>query len=172
MPIDRRLRVLLACIALAVPCLPAWPQLLDEDPDWKEVDVPPPPAFNAGQLLPIEMPPHLTLKFGVDPSTIAISSDGVVRYVVVASSPGGAVNAMYEGIRCATGEFRTYARFSPSGKWMPASNATWRAMDDNAVSKHTRAFAFQGVCEGRSRTGQTAQDIARKMRGQGREQIN
>ena len=34
----------------------------------------------------------------------------MVRYVVVATSDSGAVNAIYEGIRCDTGRFKVYAR--------------------------------------------------------------
>lgn len=172
MPIERRLTTWLGCLLLATVCSTAHAQIVDLDPDWKEIDVPPPPAFSLGKLLPIDMPVHLTLKFGVDPASIAISSDGVVRYVVVASSPSGAMNAMYEGIRCATGEFRTYARYTPSGKWIQASNSNWRQLTDSTVSKHTRAFAIQGVCEGHGHTGRSAQDIARKMRGEGQEKIN
>ena len=66
-------------------------QLSSLDPDWKEVDVPPPPAFNKDKLVPVDMPPHVTLKLGVDPATLSISNDGVVRYVMVATSSAGTI---------------------------------------------------------------------------------
>ena len=41
------------------------------DPDWKETDAPTAPAFSTSQLLPIEMPSYVSLKFGVDPAPVA-----------------------------------------------------------------------------------------------------
>ena len=35
------------------------------------------------------MPPYMSLKFGIDPGTITITPDGIVRYVVVASNRSG-----------------------------------------------------------------------------------
>jgi hypothetical protein len=99
---------------LAVPLvaltLPATAQLAAQDPDWKELDAPPPPAFELSRLLPFEVSAGSTLKFGIDPATLQLGSDGILRYVVVARSSTGTVNAMYEGLRCSTGEVRTYAR--------------------------------------------------------------
>lgn len=125
-------------------------QVVDADPEWKEVDVPPPPIISQEQLIPIEMPIFLSLKFGVDPATLTVTKDGVVRYVIVAKSDSGATSAMYEGIRCSTGEFRTYARQNSGGQWSNVRDAQWRPLNDNNTSRHARALAHQGVCEGRS----------------------
>ncbi len=103
---------LLACVACG-----AFAQLVEQDPDWKEAQVPPPPAIRTSGLLALDMGRSTALKFGVDPASLVISKDGVVRYVMVASSASGATNAMYEGIRCATGELKTYARATTTGKW-------------------------------------------------------
>jgi CNP1-like family len=165
MQVERWLQRASLMVALAVASTTAWPQLVDLDPDWREIEVPPPPAFDRDTLLAVEMPPHLTLKFGVDAATIKLAQDGVVRYVVVASSPSGAMNAMYEGIRCASGEFKTYARFSPSGKWNQTVDPQWRSMWDTQVSRHTRALAFQGVCDGRAVGGHSARDIVQRLKG-------
>ena len=147
-------------------------QLKDDDPDWKELQAPPPPSFSTDKLVPIDMPPHLTLKFGIDPATLAVMPDGIVRYVMVASSPTGAMNAMYEGIRCATAEFKTYARYTSSGTWNTIANPPWRKLDDNASSKHARALALQGLCEGRTVMGNSAQGILRALKGQNLEPTN
>ena len=127
-------------------------QVFVEDPDWKEVDVPAAPAFSKDRLIPVAMPPYVTLRFGVDPATLTITNDGVIRYVMVAQSGDskGAFSAMYEGIRCVSGEFKTYARFSASGQWAPVNNPQWRPLNDNNTSKHALALARQGACDGRS----------------------
>ena len=44
----------LAVLALGT-CSQVYSQIV-ENPDWKELDVPPPPSFNKDKLIPIEMP--------------------------------------------------------------------------------------------------------------------
>ena len=131
--------------------LPAQAQLVVEEPEWKESNVPSPPAFDIGKLLIFEVSPASSvssLVYGVDPATISITqSDGVVRYVMVATSASGASNIMYEGIRCSTGEFKTYARYSPDGRWNLVSNPDWRSMFGNLPSKHALRFAKAGACD-------------------------
>ncbi|MEO6322321.1 MAG: CNP1-like family protein [Polaromonas sp.] len=125
-----------------------WAQSVAEEPEWKESGVPPPPAFNVDKLVTFEVSLNSSLVFGVDPASISISrSDGVVRYVMVASNASGARNVMYEGIRCATGEFKTYGRYSPGGRWDMVNNAEWRTMFGNMPSKHALRFAQAGACD-------------------------
>lgn len=120
-----------------------------EDPaDWKEIETPPPPAFDVKKLITFEVSPNSQLVYGVDPATISISpKDGIVRYVMVASNASGASNVMYEGIRCTTGEFKTYARYSSDGKWTHVSKPEWRSLFDNMPSKHALRFARAGACD-------------------------
>ncbi len=142
---ERLAAALLVCVACG-----AMAQLADQDPDWKETPVPPPPAIRTSGLLPLDMGRVTALKFGVDPASLAISKDGVVRYVMVAASASGATNAMYEGIRCATGEFKTYARATTTGQWNNVQDPQWRSLYDNMPSKHALALAEQGVCNGKA----------------------
>jgi hypothetical protein len=120
-----------------------------EDPvDWKEIETPPPPAFDIKKLITLEVSPNSQLVYGIDPAAISISQkDGVVRYVMVASNASGASNVMYEGIRCSTGEFKTYARYSPDGKWTNVSKPEWRSLFENMPSKHALRFARAGACD-------------------------
>ena len=120
-----------------------------EDPaDWKEIETPPPPAFDVKKLITFEVSPNSQLVYGVDPASISISpKDGIVRYVMVASNGSGASNVMYEGIRCTTGEFKTYARYSPDGKCTNVSNPEWRSLFDYMPSKHALRFARAGACD-------------------------
>ena len=126
----------------------AWSQFAADEPEWKESDVPSPPAFDVGKLIGLDVSPNSALAFGVDPASISITrSDGVVRYVMAATSASGARNVMYEGIRCSTGEFKTYARYSADGKWTPVSDPQWRSMFGNMPSKHPLRLAQAGVCD-------------------------
>jgi hypothetical protein len=122
--------------------------LLEDPVDWKEIETPPPPAFDVKKLITFEVSPNSQLVYGVDPAAISISQkDGVVRYVVVASNASGARNVMYEGIRCTTGEFKTYARQSSDGKWTNVSNPEWRSLFENMPSKHALRLARAGACD-------------------------
>lgn len=134
------------------------------DPDWRESEAPPPPAFNPDRLVPVDMPPYVSLRFGVDPATLVITPDGIVRYVMVTKNDVGSVSAMYEGIRCASGEVKTYARYSSSGHWSAVKDPQWQGLNDNLPSRHAMALARQGVCQGRSTSGNSAADIVRALK--------
>ncbi len=117
------------------------------DAEWKESPAPPPPTLNVEGLVAIGMPGYMTLKFGIDPATIVVTGDGVVRYVVVARNPsGGAVNAFYEGVRCATEQMKSYAR-SSGGPWEMATDAQWKSFR-TMNSSYTKAIAQQALCQG------------------------
>ena len=139
-------------------------QLVDTDPDWKETEIPAPPAFKTDRLLPLEMPRHISLKVGIDPETLRVTADGIVRYVVVATSSSGSVYGSYEGIRCQTGEVKIYARHGANNKWSLVNDPQWRPLVDNQPSPHALAFARQGACEGRAATSRLASVIIGKLK--------
>jgi hypothetical protein len=149
---------LLACAAFV-----AQAQLAPLDPDWKEADAPPPAALKLDGLIPIDQPGS-SLRFGVAPGSVAVGSDGIVRYVVVARGTSGTVNAIYEGIRCKTGEFRVYARYNPSGTWVPNKDPLWHSIHDPQPSAHTLTIARTGACIGDG-TNRSAEQIVRDLRG-------
>lgn len=128
-------------------------QLLATDPDWKESDAPAPAAINLKDLLPFEVIKTSNLSWALDPTSVKIVGDGLVRYVAVARSTSGALNALYEVINCSNGEVKTYARIvskeaEASGKaWVVVADPKWISMYD-APSKHALALAKQGVCTG------------------------
>ncbi|MFC5498728.1 CNP1-like family protein [Caenimonas terrae] len=150
-------------LALAIVAGAAHAQLSDADPDWKEVEAPPPAPLRLDRLLPIDIP-ESTLRFGVDPASVALTPDGIVRYVVVATSNTGAVNAFYEGIRCSTGEVRLYARHSPDKGWVPVKDSLWRSLSEARPSRHSLVIARTGACNGNA-ANQSAAQIVRDLGG-------
>lgn len=139
-------------------------QLIQLDPDWKESDAPSPPAFSQAQLISLNMPSYVSLKFGIDPSTLSITADGIVRYVVVATNASGSMTAMFEGIRCSTGEVKTYARFNSTGKWDAIKAPQWVDLAGRQPSKHAMVLARQGLCDGASTTGSSVADIVNALK--------
>ncbi|MCJ0765056.1 CNP1-like family protein [Variovorax terrae] len=156
----------LAPALLALAAGGAFAQLAADNPDWRENDAPPPPAFELSRLVPFEVSASSSLAFGVDAGTIRIGGDGVVRYVVVArSKSGGATNTMYEGIRCATGEFKTYARYNEGSGWTPVSAPEWQSMYKAVRPRYALELARQGVCA-ENAPPPSVQHILRDLRNQ------
>lgn len=143
-----------AALALAAPCSMAQSGNGLDNPDWTEEQVTAPPAFSKDRLIPLDMAPHVSVAVGVDPQTIVVGGDGVVRYVIVMTNATGSTNAVYEGIRCITDEVKTYARLSASGQWSLLANPAWKALTESMPSQHAKAFARQGGCQSRSATSQ------------------
>ena len=146
MPRDKTLRGAAVLVALAACAAASQAQFVDPNPDWKEVEVAP-PALKTDKLVPIEIRRGTVMRWGVDPASISIAADGVVRYVVVAQGDAGAINALYEGLRCSTGEVKVYAR-SSGDQWVPARDAEWRPLHGNAAALHSLAIARDGACIG------------------------
>jgi len=100
------------------------------DVPWKEdrlIDLIPPESANLKQL-DIDHPP-VGFKVYIDTTSINLSeTDGVIRYWLVLKA-GKSRNAMYEGIKCNSDEYKTYAyenkwkkgkvNISKVAKWLP-----------------------------------------------------
>ncbi len=156
-------RVASLCAVALLSCAPVWAQFVTADPDWKEVEAAPPPAFELRRLVPFEVSISTTLQWGLDPDTVVIASDGTVRYVVVAQSSSGVVNAMYEVIRCSTAEWKTYARFNKSSGWSQASDPQWQNLAASSPSRYALRLAQQGICTGAAAT-QTVRDMVKYLK--------
>jgi len=87
---SRSLLVLAWCATAACAFAQSIPNLAA---DWKETEAPPPPPLRTTGLIPIDVAGS-SLRFGVDPASISVGADRVVRYVVVATSASGTVNGM------------------------------------------------------------------------------
>lgn len=141
--------------------MPPPPKTTVTDREWVETEVPPPPSFELNHVITIDMPPYLSLTYGVDPGTIAITSDGIVRYVVLASNRSrGALNAFYEGIRCSSEEMKTYARWT-GAKWEVVVKPEWKRFS-NMKSSYARQLAAQGLCRDHA-TRVSVDDIVREL---------
>jgi hypothetical protein len=135
--------------------------LLPTDPDWREADAPPPPPLRTDRLIPVEIPSS-TLKFGVDPASISVGQDGIVRYVVVARSSSGVINANYEAIHCQMANVKVYARHNPDSGWVVVRDPQWMPLHSTPNSRHSLIIARTGACVGHG-PNQPASKIARDL---------
>jgi len=139
-------------------------QVFIDPADWKESDVPPPPAYDMGKLLTFEVTRSSPLVYGVDPASVSISkTDGIVRYVVVATTAAGAKNVIYEGLRCSTGQVRIYARGNPDGSWTSVTNSEWKSVYDLSLPRHSLRFARVAACDSAAPVS-NVRELVRKLK--------
>lgn len=131
------------------------------EPEWKEDKSALPALPREEDLVPIDAPNGAPgYSYAVDRATLEEGDDGVMRYTVMVKSGSGAVNVFREGIRCLTGEVRTYAyagggndAFRPlGGDWGPLSARGTRGYQDYLYEaimcdRHGYAWSKERVLE-------------------------
>ena len=101
-----------------------------EEPAWDE-QKPTLPAFPRDEnLVKIQIDGASGFSFFVEPESVSVGKDGVVRYTFVARSSGGATNIAYEGIRCKGRERKLYALGRADRTWVAARNPQWGSISD------------------------------------------
>lgn len=109
-------------------------------------DIVPPPRYpREADLIPFEVPGASGFRFYVDGATLSVRGDHIVRYVLVGRSPGGADNVTFEGMRCATGEFRIYAVGHGDGRWS-GEPGRWRQVPDSLLDPARHALERDYFC--------------------------
>lgn len=140
--------------ALLAACAGALAQSFDEDFDdedkpWQEVAVQLPPTPQQQNLAEFYLSPNATMKAYIDLNSVSIGTDKVVRYTVETKTEGGAVNVMYEGMRCETWEKKTYAFGHPDGTWSRSRRDKWQPIRDIGVNRIDGALFKDYFCEGK-----------------------
>jgi hypothetical protein len=135
----------------------------EEPPPWQEQAQEPPANFDVENLIPVDNPSRSSrLSYGIAPATVAVGPDKVVRYVVIAKSPSGAMNTLYEGVRCDTREVKVYASWRKDSGWRELDDAQWTEVR-HASSRYAQALANDGFCDVRIVFG-TAESIVARLR--------
>jgi hypothetical protein len=117
----------------------AFVYLLDRKGEWQENKIESLPALPQAdaKLLPFDVSNNSPLRFAIDPASLTVGTDGVVRYTVVISSPGGAHNVNYEGIRCDTYEWRLYASLDADHNgWDQTVANNWSRIENGTLNAY------------------------------------
>jgi hypothetical protein len=101
---------------------------------WKESEIVLPPYPKNQDLLAVPLPPTDNLKIYIDRASLSRGVDRVARFSLVVESPSGVRSVFYDGMRCETREYKTYAFGSPEHVFTPAKEATWRRIPQPAVN--------------------------------------
>lgn len=137
----------------------------DNAKPWQETTVQLPPAPLQHDLLPFYVSPLATQSFAIDAKSLAVGSDGVIRYTLVAVSSAGARNVSYEGIRCATHESKVYAFGQADGSWARSHHGQWRAIHGYGPNRPRAALATDYFCRELTIAGK-AEDMIARIRNQ------
>ncbi|WP_230976869.1 CNP1-like family protein [Pseudothauera rhizosphaerae] len=136
----------------------------EERAKWEEGEYALPEAPQESSLRQFFVSSASPNQFFVDEQTLTVGGDGVVRYVLVVRTRGGARNVTFEGIRCATGERRLYASGHSDGSWAKARDSRWEPISFNTYNRPQAALAQDCFCDGPAAARNTA-EVLRRLRG-------
>ena len=140
------------------------PHYVEEEPQpFVEDQTVLPPMPQQGNMLPFDTGPTSALSYALDAKSLSIGKDGVIRYTVTATSRSGAVNVIYEGLRCKTFEYRQYALGHKNGKWALSRDERWKPVTATVLNQSHSTLARDFFCQAGLVFG-TASEIVERIR--------
>lgn len=106
------------------------------EPEWREIEVELPEYPKEADLQPFELEGRSKNRFYIDSRSLSVDEDGVVRYTVVARMSTGIENVSYEGIRCDTAQWKSYAFGRPDKTWAESRSDDWRRVERVGVNAY------------------------------------
>ncbi len=120
-----------------------------EGPEWKETKLKLPAYPKDGDLMEMEVDDHSDrFTYYLDEKSLTVSKeDYVVRYTMVVESSRGTRNVFYEGIRCNTEEYKTYAFGAGKGKLRARKKPEWRPVLETGRTRFRAHMMQYYFCE-------------------------
>lgn len=139
----------------------------EEEPEkpWVESEVILPPVPLRDSLVAFEPSPTSRNRFYIDPASISLQEEGVVRYTLWIETSGGAKNVSYEGMRCSTREMRPYAFLRADGSWVKSKSDTWRSTYNLGATHHHTVLTKYFFCPGGVMVGSVEEVVTQLKRG-------
>lgn len=119
-----------------------------DEPQWQEGEAVLPDFPREENLVEFYVGAMAANRFFVDTKSISVGDDGVIRYGLVVRTTGGSRNVTFEGIRCATMEYRLYATGRADGTWAKARLSEWRLIENKPINRHHAALNRDYFCPG------------------------
>jgi CNP1-like family len=117
-----------------------------EEKPWVESETKLPEYPKQQNLIEFYVGPTERNKFFVDGSTIDIGADGVVRYVMVLKTSGGATNVTFEALRCATREFKLFAIGRSDATWDKIDVPRWHLIENKTINQYRAVLSRNFLC--------------------------
>lgn len=107
-----------------------------------------------------------SFEYAVDPRSIEVAREGIVRFTLVARSDSGASNVSYIGVRCAAREQRHYAflrQGAEGSTWARSRSNEWRRLAATASADVVSGLSRDFLCPGGSPPA-SASDVVSALR--------
>lgn len=82
----------------------------------------------------------------LDSESLSFDEDNVVRYTVVVRSNTGASNVAFEGLHCASSEYKLYAFGDGRGRFRPVRKPAWKPVVDRRHSRYRMELLNNYLC--------------------------
>jgi len=113
---------------------------------WKEDAFVMPPYPTADDLIEVDLSlPEFAFTLFIDPKSLSVGKDRVIRYTAVLRSRNGVENVSYEGILCNHSQVRRYA-YGSGGRFRPVRNRDWRFIRKDGQDRFRMALVEHYFC--------------------------
>lgn len=161
----RLLAVILVCLSAGVSAdeETGWSHNYIPPEQWKESTVEIPRWPEENDLLEVSIGRGGdTFRYYIDPESLTVSDDLVVRYVLVIVSSSGAWNTSFEGILCGKAEYRRYA-YGSGGQWHELGESAWRSIADDGRYSYRDSLYRNYLCS-MDNSGSGVREILQRIR--------
>jgi hypothetical protein len=132
---------------------------------WKETKVEIPAYPNDRDLLQVPLSVSERLKIYIDLKSVSLAPDRVSRFSYVVESPSGARSVFYDGFRCETRQYKTYAIGSSIHSFEPVVKPQWRTIPRPEINAFRYQLYRNYVCDDHA-SARTPEDLARQLKYQ------
>jgi len=119
----------------------------EEKKEWVEAKIDLPSFPEEENLRVLQMnTPDMPYRYLIDVSTLAVYTDGVVRYSLVLEAPSGVRNVLFEGYRCRNKQYKTYAYGTRQGAFRLAKKPDWKRTSIEKSGASRRQLGRRYLC--------------------------
>lgn len=88
-------------------------------------------------------------RYYIDPASVSVGKkDQVARYTVIIESTDGVRNVFYEGMRCNSRQYKTYAYGSADGPFHEMPDSDWQEIRSEAAFRYRSDLVEFYMCDG------------------------
>ncbi len=136
----------------------------DEEKTWQEEEtqLPATPDLNAAKSFFVS--PTTVLEFSIDPASLSIGKDDVIRYTLLVKSRSGVVNLSFEGLRCASAEYKVYAYGNErTPEWSAVRNPQWKEIKETGPNRPHAVLLKEYFCDQGAKISKDPKQLLKRL---------
>jgi len=116
------------------------------DDVWKEQALALPPYPEKDRLLELEIDTGANpFRYYLDPVSLSVGDDHVVRFTSVIVSPSGVWNVTYEGLHCGEDSYQRFA-YGVDREWHTLSGSSWQRIIGGGTQRYRKVLYEKYMC--------------------------